>query len=599
MSDPKTKLKKFFIHFLSFYLVTMIACFFTTSGNVNLLELHGYRIVSALSFASVCLLWDYNYRNTFLALGFVGPWLGVALCKRGSGMVLSEREIVQTIEMSTIIYGICSTLFYATYYISVRKVFIFLRWVLLIFFSILLLLPLLGIGYYIVSDKHMLSANILLTLFQTNVEEVKSYLVEQNMFLWAIASFSILLMVIYLAQVMNNLKTKKNIYALFFQSVLIIALCIFCLPRLNTVYITNIYFRVVETLNEYTKFNELSENRQARIRELKNILLIENNAPQLHVLVIGEAAVRHHLSAFGYKRKTTPWLDDMYKLNSNIIIYPHAYSNNIQTVMALQLALTSQNQYSNKPLQDVHSLTEASSAADFETYWISNQMHFNAYDTPIATIANGADHQIFINDFVGRKLKTTYYDDALVKYFPKISQQEKIFIIFHLMGCHNVYSDRYPKDFKVFKGGKDEHVDEYDNCILYNDYVLSLLYKKAAESPNFMSFTYLSDHGEDPDNGLTHDYSKFTWNMAHIPFFTVFSDEYAKQHLDIINNLKSNKDKYWTSDLLYELMLDILGVKDLSLEGKRYNLSSKEYSMSASDLTIINGEKRLQDDKDL
>ena len=501
MSDPKTKLKKFFIHFLGFYLVAVIACFFTTSGNVNLLELHGYKIISALSFASVCLLWNYSYSNTFLALGFVGLWLGAALCKPGSGMVLSEREIVQTIEMSTILYSICSTLIYATSYIPARKVFILLRGVLLMFFGILLLLPLLSIGYYIVSDKHMLSANILLTLFQTNVEEVKSYLVEQNMLLWAIASFAILLMVIGLAYVMNKMKAKKNIYVLSFQSVLIIALCIFCLPRLNNVYITNIYFRVVETLNEYTQFDDLSKNRQARIQELKSILSVKNNDPQLHVLVIGEAAVRHHLSAFGYERKTTPWLDELYKNNSNIIIYPHAYSNNIQTVMALQLALTSQNQYSNKQLQEVHSLMETSAAAGFETYWISNQMHFNAYDTPIATIANGADHQIFINDFVGRKLKTTYYDDALVKYFPKLKQQGKTFIIFHLMGCHNVYSDRYPKDFKVFKDGHDERVDEYDNCILYNDYVLSLLYKKAAENPNFMSFTYLSDHGEDPDNG--------------------------------------------------------------------------------------------------
>ena len=87
--------------------------------------------------------------------------------------------------------------------------------------------------------------------------------------------------------------------------------------------------------------------------------------------------------------------------------------------------------------------------------------------------------------------------------------------------------------------------------------------------------------------------------MAHIPFFSVFSDKFAESNPDIVKNLKDNEDRYWTSDLLYEFMLDLLGIKDLSVESKQYSLSSKEYSMSVSDLTIINGEKRLQDDIDL
>ncbi len=71
-------------------------------------------------------------------------------------------------------------------------------------------------------------------------------------------------------------------------------------------------------------------------------------------------------------------------------------------------------------------------------------MHFTAYDTPISAIFNGADKQIFINDYYGSKLLTTYYDETLADHFPKLEANKKTLIVFHLMGCHNLYIDRYP-----------------------------------------------------------------------------------------------------------------------------------------------------------
>ena len=44
--------------------------------------------------------------------------------------------------------------------------------------------PLLGIGYGIVSGGHALSADLILAVFQTNPGEALSYLKEQPLFLW-------------------------------------------------------------------------------------------------------------------------------------------------------------------------------------------------------------------------------------------------------------------------------------------------------------------------------------------------------------------------------------------------------------------------------
>lgn len=590
-----TYLLRFLKYFVLMYLGIMFLRTRTTSADINIFSLQGYQLLCSFLFASICLLWKYSYKNTVFALSIIFIWFSATWCKVGADMVLSEREIVQTIEVGVVLYCFFSVCMHIIQYIRQQKIRVLMRSIVLFLFGIFCLPPLLVIGYYIVSGGHMLSANILLTLFQTNFDEVKSYLVEQNILLWAIISFMIFLITGYAIYIMSILEIEKRNNIMIFNFIVVITALIALLPKLNSNFMINMYFRVVDTIHEYEKYNEINVYRQARLEHMKNTFQ-SDDLPQLHILVIGEATVREHLSAFGYHRPTTPWMDSVLQKTHNVFVFSKAYSNNIQTVMAVQKALTSQNQYTNASLLNSKSLTEVASSANYKTYWISNQMHYNTHDTPITTIAGGSDQQIWINDFVGGRLRTTYYDEKLADYFPEIMPEKKTLLIFHLMGCHNVYSDRYPAKFKKFSDGKDERVNSYDNCILYNDYVLSLLYKKAAEHKDFMSFTFLSDHGEDPDHGLTHDYSKFTWYMAHIPFVMIFSEKYAQNHKEMMETLKNNRDKYWTSDLLYDLMLHVLGIRDKSQNNEKYDLASAGYNMPREKLTIVDGEKYIKDD---
>ena len=592
----KSSVINFFFCFFGFYLFIIVFRLFTTASSLNFLWYQGYHILSALVCAFICALWKYNVINTILLTFISLLWGFAALCKIGAGMVLTEREIIQTIEIGVSLYAIFSIIRYIISFCNKKGILRILNVGNNIGLSIAILPPILVVGYYIVSDKHMLSANILLTLFQTNYDEVVSYLVEQNIKVWILSVLAIILTIAFFNYLFSKIKRNDNNFKMLVCNIiLILYMIISVFPKLNSSFVIGMITRVCDTLQEYKEYNNISLSRAKRINQLR-LTINYDEEPQLHVLVMGESTLREHLSAFGYNRQTTPWLDRVIKQDENILLYPNAYSNNIQTVMSVQFALTSQNQYNNSVLTDAYSITEVASAADYDTYWISNQKHQNSYDTPISTIANGADHQIYINEFYGNKLLTTYYDEKLVDYFPEVQQEGKTFIIFHLMGCHNVYNDRYPESYEFFKDGKDDRVNAYDNCIRYNDYVLSLLYEKAARSANFMSFTFLSDHGEDPDKGLTHDYSKFTWNMAHIPFFSIFSKKFAEQNIDIMKTLKNNSKKYWTSDLLYNEMLHILGISNAPGEENYFDISSAHYNMPYDKLTIIEGQKYIKDD---
>ncbi len=597
LSKNKSKLIKFFLYFFGYFVFLAFARTLTSVSVLSFNMYHGYHLFTACIFAAICALWKYNKTNTLLLLLTSLLWFGAILCRRATGMVLTEREILQIIETGMALYAIFSLIRYLSSYLSQKWFHLVINFCNNILFLIAFLPAILIIGYFVVSNGHILSANILLTLFQTNYDEALSYIKDQNTALWIISIMIIFFICIIFITLFSKIKREGNNYNILILNILlVIYIIVAALPKISSNFVIGMLLRVHTTLQEYKEYDKISVMRNNRIKQLKKIIKYDTT-PQLHVLVMGESTLRDHFSALGYKRKTTPWFDKELSENPNVILYPHAYSNNIQTVMSIQYALTSQNQYDNTTLADAYALTEVASAAEYDTYWISNQMHNKSFDTPIKTIADGADHQIYINDFWGSQTLTMFYDEKLVEHFPKTNKNGKTFIIFHLMGCHVLYNDRYPPEYAIFNDGRNARINSYDNCIRYNDYVLSLLYNRAKKEPHFMSFTYVSDHGEEP-NKFGHDYSKFTWDMARIPYFNIFSPQYGTMRAEILDNLHKNHNRYWTSDLLYNQILHILGINNAPGENAKYDISSAEYNMARDNLTIIEKEKHIRDDQD-
>ena len=591
----KNDLCKFLIIFFVYFAFASLLRLTTTSDVVVWGMLNGYTFSFALLFALVCLLYNFKRYNLFLYIAFIALYLVAMYCKYFAKSVISEREILYTIGTGTFLYAVPAVFLYISGCIRsncLRKILTVLS---LVLFILSILPAFLYIGYFFASGKHLLEADSLLAIFQTNFSEIKAYLLEQNIALWSLLSFFILLILSALSVLFLKLRTPHpNFKILGVSVVFLIYFITSVFFKLNQCFLLNLSGGVYETLQSFKEYEKNKEERFKRLESLKNILNT-NQTDGLYILVMGESLTRAHMSAFGYPKQTTPWLDE--KLNKEgTVIFKNAYSNHSHTVPSIQYAFSSQNQYNGLDLSKAYSITEIARAAGFDVYWISNQQKFVKNDIPLAVMAQAANHQKFINEHVGATVMTTYYDDKLAEYFPKIENGRKSLIIFHLMGNHAVYKDRYPKSFAQFKSSKAK-VDEYDNAVLYGDYVLSKLYKKAEEHPDFMGFIFLSDHGEDPDNGLAHDSSKFTYQMAQIPLVMIFSNQWLEKNQQTFDALKANQDAYWTSDLLYDCLVNIFGIQNVPNTEDRFDISSPSYNMPYEELKTLHGRKYIKDEK--
>lgn len=349
---------------------------------------------------------------------------------------------------------------------------------------------------------------------------------------------------------------------------------------------------IQETRRGCEGYAEFKEKREKRMEHVGSLVPAHDANKGVYVLVIGESQNKNHMSAYGYYRKTSPWLDSM-KGKTECILFDRVRSCHTHTVRVLSFALTSKNQYNDTKLEDAVTLIEAVKAAGFKTVWLSNQVKYGPFDTPTTVIASEADQQIWLNHHLGDTTEMEVYDGALIDELPKIKHSDRMLIVVHLMGNHTDYSQRYPGDFGKFSGPEKE-VDAYDNSILYNDYVMQQLYNEVRKWPDFAGLIYMADHADDPDKGLGHDSSRFTWEMTQIPFYMIFSEEYIKNHTVFFDKLKTGKDKPMTNDLLFNVVLPVLGIYYTELYEPANDISSEQYDANPERFMTLRGKKNIE-----
>jgi heptose-I-phosphate ethanolaminephosphotransferase len=156
----------------------------------------------------------------------------------------------------------------------------------------------------------------------------------------------------------------------------------------------------------------------------------------------------------------------------------------------------------------------------------------------------------------------------------KINGTRHNFYFIHLVGQHFPYNKHFPKSYCKFnskdyqtKYGKDadQQLADYDNCTLYNDYIIYSIIKKF-ENRHAIVF-YLPDHGEE-----LYDYRNFEGhgNTIHdrkglvqveIPFVIWVSSKYKKDHPEIISKLYKSVNNKFISTMLSNTVLDAAGIK--------------------------------------
>ena len=234
------------------------------------------------------------------------------------------------------------------------------------------------------------------------------------------------------------------------------------------------------------------------------------------VWVIGESTNRNNMSLYGYGRPTTPGLDAM---RADLTVLTDVVSSESATMGSLMNMLTPASLQQPHAWQVKPDVLQLARAAGYKTFWLSNQA---ANDGWLGLVAEQADQLRYINNGEGRGENNL--DGALLPHVDAAlaDTAPKKLIVVHLLGAHPTYDMRYPAEFSRFDDMADgvaatlkaagrsfwvrEQRDEYDNAILYGDYVLSQIIRRvgAATAGQPAALLYASDHGQEVGHFRNH-----------------------------------------------------------------------------------------------
>lgn len=455
-----------------------------------------------------------------------------------------------------------------------------------IIYSILLILSIIPgsifLGYLLFAHV-LLEQNSVTSLFETNPEESKEF-VAYYLNIWVIAGVLVYAAIpIVMLCKMKSFKPLriKNHRTIFFTCIIIIAAIVGINRVSRSVYFINIY----KTFFNY-KIRVYHEIKDIKARQ--NIafdVVKENNdsIPETIVVVIGESETRHHMSLYGYNRNTTPLLSSRAK--TSLYVYKDVVSPQVHTIAVMRSVLTMAEREYPEYFTKRPSLFELFNRAGYNTYLISNQEFSDKYKSSYDILLSLANVKFNL-----ATLKQ--HDDIILPCLNKIindKKHKKKLIVIHLIGNHMAYKFRYPKEYIVFNNKKDglvgnrpfrdlkarEMIDQYDNSVLYNDYIVnSIISSLESETDTKSAMIYFSDHGEelyDYRDFAGHAYEKVTPPMCEVPFLLWLSDTYKRGQTDLVFD---ESRPYSTSDFIYSIS-DIAGLRYDGYDDTRSIFSSK------------------------
>ena len=382
--------------------------------------------------------------------------------------------------------------------------------------------------------------------------------------------------------------------------------------NLNLIERLSLPSRIINTKEVYAQELEKfrKELNKRKIGDV-NFEATKDEGKELYVIILGESLNKNHMSLYGYQRNTTPLLDSINK-HGGLVKYNNSFSNHTHTIPVLTQALTTANQLNGEEYFTSISILDIMEVADFDTYWISNQVSYGDWDNPISVLADRADRRININTNIGTVTQTNFLDERLIEELSKIVDagiNQNTVVFLHMMGNHGAYKNRYPKDLNSYSGklpkglfGENNYwaknVNEYDNSVVYQDQLVSDVIGLVNEFKGTSACLYFSDHSEDVLANKGHNASSFTFAMTQIPLFAWFSQGYKSKYPTAYYNFNSNKESLFSNDFIYELLIDFVGIRTSHYDAER-SLMNSEYRLRDSDCFTLHGKLGYTDDKNI
>ena len=310
---------------------------------------------------------------------------------------------------------------------------------------------------------------------------------------------------------------------------------------------------------------------------------VPSEAPQIVVLVIGESSRYDRWSLNGYERDTNPLL----KQEANLVTFPNVITAVSATRLSVPVIISRKS--AMQSLKDgfyEKSFITAYKEAGFKTFWLSNQISFGQFDTPVSVFAKEADVIQFLN--LGGFTNNSNYDQILFEPIQHAiaDPAPKKLIVVHSLGSHWNYSHRYPKEFDRWQPslyGLDKPVytdtkikprlnNSYDGSILYTDWFLAHVIGDLKTSRQLSAMVYVSDHGQTLyDNSCNLAFHGHNTDYEfHIPALFWYSDEYREHYPEKVAELARHRTAKLATENMFHTLLD---VADIRYPGERLEWS--------------------------
>ena len=363
--------------------------------------------------------------------------------------------------------------------------------------------------------KHIYDCYLGICILATNTNEAQEFLMSLG-----IAPLAAFLLSIFLSlaggyygviRILRNAKLQKKLHWISHPSHYLVFICIIFwgtftayygyhkytgtfspTGRIATTYDRFIWSSAIALKDKFDlKDNLIKQKEESHFQGMTHNTTV--NEPLKVVIILGESARADFMSAYGYKRPTTPWLDSMSKNTDKVVLFNDVCSSASNTILSCQRIFTYWNNAPGQQWYDFPDLTNTLVHSGYYTQWITNQKVSDIYAVE-KTIASSA-HDIYatnkvINNATNKVMNFAQdpYDEtllpALERYdgLSKTTQKDDYsFTVIHLMGSHVFYNQRYPQTFDFFKAKdmKECLTDDakskkaaYLNTLRYTDHIL-------------------------------------------------------------------------------------------------------------------------------
>lgn len=288
-----------------------------------------------------------------------------------------------------------------------------------------------------------------------------------------------------------------------------------------------------------------------------------NGKRDFNVLVIVfESLRKQNMEAYGYERETTPNLRSFEQDHPDeFYVFKNPYTVSTTTMLAVPGILTGIGPYqSPETFYSQPIIWEYSNMLNYRSFFVSSHSlkwyHFDRYyknSKPDYIWSKETSKHAFFNDLGIKDIHTINH----VNEFIKTKDKDPFFGVVQLNATHYPY--KIPKQFEKWK---ITFLDEYDNSILYQDYVIGKLLKelkKCGKLENTVIF-FTSDHGESlkDHKNIGHVDSYYAETIS-IPLM-LYLPKGLRKKLDL-KTLKENISKTTSNIDIAPTLVEILGLQ--------------------------------------